>query len=306
MADFVVGGPPPGAESLVELGLHHEQQHQELLLMDIKHVLSLNPLRPVYRPPSGAESPPAPPQSWRGHPGGVIDIGMEGDGFCFDNETPRHQTLARPFELSSRLVTCGDWLAFIDDGGYRRPELWMSDGWATVNAAGWEAPLYWEPSGDGWAVFTLGGLRRVDPAEPVVHISWFEADAFARWAGVRLPTEAEWEAMAPPPPPPIPPAGRAAAEPGRLHPAPATPDDPEQWYGQVWQWTASPYNAYPGFHPPPGAIGEYNGKFMVNQQVLRGSCSATPAGHARRSYRNFFPPSARWPFGGLRLARDAA
>jgi ergothioneine biosynthesis protein EgtB len=293
-------GLAPASETLFELGLHHEQQHQELMLMDIKHLLAANPLKPAYhdgaageRAPSGVAVTP----EWRVHGGGIVEIGSRGEGFCFDNETPRHAVLLRPFAISTGLVTCGEWLDFIDDGGYRRPELWMSDGWATVTGSRWDAPLYWERGERGWSQFTLNGLRPVEAGVPVCHISWFEADAFARWSNARLPLEAEWEAVAPDPSP--------TAGVHSLHPC--TPDgaDPEQWYGQVWQWTASPYTAYPGFRPAPGAVGEYNGKFMVNQHVLRGSCCATPAGHARRTYRNFFPATARWPFAGLRLARDA-
>ncbi|MGO8877727.1 MAG: ergothioneine biosynthesis protein EgtB [Acidimicrobiales bacterium] len=283
---------------IVELGLHHEQQHQELLLMDIKHALSANPLRPAYleveSPPAG-ESPAAEDLA---HPGGRVEIGYEGGGFSFDNELPRHEVLLRPFHLDSRPVTCGEWLAFIDDGGYRRPDLWLSDGWATVQAEGWDRPLYWSHAGDGHRLFTLGGERAIIASEPVCHMSYYEADAYARWAGGRLPTEAEWEALAS-----CHPAEGRFLDLAVLHPQPAgsTPS----LYGDVWQWTSSSYSPYPGFAPAPGAVGEYNGKFMVNQQVLRGGCCVTPAGHTRASYRNFFPPSARWPFTGVRLAHDA-
>jgi ergothioneine biosynthesis protein EgtB len=309
-------GLPPRVPELVELGLHHEQQHQELLLMDIKHVLSVNPLRPAYRGFERAPAVDAGPEggpTWIEHPGGVVSVGHAGEGFCFDNETPRHDVLLSAFAIRSSLVTAGDWLAFVTDGGYREPGLWMSDGWATVQAHGWEAPEYWTWAGDGWLVQTLAGPRPVDPDEPVCHVSWYEADAFARWSGCRLPTEAEWEVVA------VtrgqPPASTAGGVPGApgldsaglagsgLHPAPAEPGD-EQWFGAVWQWTASPYGPYPGFQPAAGAVGEYNGKFMVNQQVLRGGACVTPAGHSRPSYRNFFPPAARWPFCGLRLAAD--
>ncbi len=296
---------------LVELGCHHEEQHQELLLMDAKHLLAQNPLRPAYASTRvGRARGDGGTWGWVGHDGGVVEVGHDGRGFHFDNEAPRHEVLLVPFALADRLVSCGDWLDFMADGGYERPELWMSDGWATVQAAGWEAPLYWERTdgrAGGWSVFTLGGLRPVDAAEPVVHVSWYEADAFARWAGHRLPTEEEWEAVAHP-------LGAEGLEGSFLdtdvlHPrAPGRHRNgapPRQLFGEVWQWTASPYSPYPGFHPAEGAVGEYNGKFMVNQQVLRGGCCATPRGHARTTYRNFFPPAARWAFSGLRLAADA-
>ncbi len=301
---------------LVELGLHHEQQHQELLLMDIKHVLAVNPLRPAYRAFERVPAVQAGPDgglTWIDHPGGVVPVGHAGEGFCFDNETPRHDVLLSPFAIRSNLVTAGDWLAFITEGGYREPALWMSDGWATVQAQEWEAPEYWIRADDGWLVQTLAGPRPIDLDEPVCHVSWYEADAFARWAGCRLPTEAEWEVVAATRAhPPAVAAGEGPATAGLddaglagsgLHPAPPAPRD-EQWFGAVWQWTASPYGPYPGFQPAAGAVGEYNGKFMVNQQVLRGGACVTPAGHSRPTYRNFFPPAARWPFCGLRLAVD--
>ncbi|HLT70204.1 MAG TPA: ergothioneine biosynthesis protein EgtB [Acidimicrobiales bacterium] len=296
MDRLLAEGPAPEVAALVELGLHHEEQHQELLLMDIKHVLGANPLRPAYadadpRPGGG----PAPPLRWIEHGGGVVEVGHPGDGFAFDNEGPRHEELLRPFALASRLVTNREWLAFVDDGGYREPTLWMSDGWAAVQANGWEAPEYWQRGDDGWSVHTLTGTRPVDPDEPVVHVSWYEADAFARWAGCRLPTEAEWEAVVA-----TLPADRLGVDTWGLHPRPGE----GQWCGEVWQWTASPYVAYPGFRPAPGAVGEYNGKFMVNQHVLRGGACITPAGHTRTTYRNFFPPGARWAFAGVRLAVD--
>jgi ergothioneine biosynthesis protein EgtB len=284
LIDFLYCGVPDRVQALIELGLNHEQQHQELLLMDIKHVLSRNPMHPAYGPLPWKPGDTAGDEGWLAHPGGVAEIGHDrGGGFAFDNEGPRHEVLLQPYELATTLVTNRDWQAFIDDGGYGRPELWMSDGWAEVQANGWDAPEYWAHGDGGWEVFTLDGLGPVDPSAPVTHVSWYEADAFARWACARLPLEAEWEVLAPDP--------RAAPEAG--------------WYQAAWQWTASPYTAYPGFRPAAGAVGEYNGKFMVNQHVLRGGCIATPPGHARRTYRNFFPPHARWAFSGVRLARDA-
>jgi ergothioneine biosynthesis protein EgtB len=282
---------------LVELGVHHEQQHQELLLMDIKHVLSCNPLQPAYKEVACPEPSPTPALMWIDHEGGLFGIGHGGGAFAFDNEMPRHRACLTPFALGSRPVTCGEWMTFVDDGGYRRPELWLSDGWATVLAEAWQAPLYWTSTGDGWDVFTLAGQRPVDPAEPVCHVSYYEADAFARWAGARLPTEAEWEVAAEAEMDPITPIDAP-----RLHPEPVGTHAPLR--GDVWQWTSSAYSPYPGFRPAPGAVGEYNGKFMVNQYVLRGGCCGTPPGHIRTTYRNFFAPSARWAFAGLRLARD--
>jgi ergothioneine biosynthesis protein EgtB len=292
------GGDDPDLLGTVQLGLHHEQQHQELLLMDIKHVLGTNPFRPAYMPvPAPATT--APPVSWCGLEGGLVEVGAAG-GFSFDNELPRHRQWLEPFEIADRLVTAGEWMAFMDDGGYERPELWLSDGWATVRAEGRRAPLYWDlaPDGAGWLLHTLGGHRRVDPGEPVVHVSYHEADAFAHWSGARLPTEAEWEHA----------AGLLAAGTSDRRPSPAATLHPVTspdggWFGQVWQWTASAYLAYPGFRPAPGVVGEYNGKFMSGQHVLRGSACTTPPGHARASYRNFFPPATRWAFSGVRLAR---
>ena len=287
--------------SLVELGIQHEQQHQELLLMDIKHVLSRNPMLPAY---DRIElSPPSVPGSttWTSHPGGICLLGHEGQGFGFDNEFPRHRVYVEPFALADRPVTCGEWLAFLEDGGYRRPELWLSDGWATVRTEGWECPLYWSRADGAWREFTLGGPIPLNPAQPVCHLSYYEADAFARWAGNRLPTEAEWEVAA---------AGRPAGgnllDRSVLHPSPVAVSAADASpFGDVWQWTSSAYSPYPGFEIPAGAVGEYNGKFMVNQYVLRGGSCVTPPDHIRTSYRNFFPASARWVFAGLRLARDA-
>jgi ergothioneine biosynthesis protein EgtB len=295
-----------GAAGLIELGLQHEQQHQELTLTDVKHLLSLNPLRPAYLAPDPAPAPAsgaAPPLRWLDFEGGLAEIGHGGEGFAFDNETPRHRVWLQPYRLANRLVSCGEYRAFMDDGGYRRPELWLSDGWAWVQAEGATAPLYWQPE-DG-TQFTLLGPRPIDPAEPVCHLNLYEAAAYAQWAGARLPTEAEWEAAVQQAQPTMA-AAPAKTLPQHLHPAPVTdgpgllqPDD------AVWQWTRSAYEPYPGFKPLAGAVGEYNGKFMVNQSVLRGGSCASPAGHVRPSYRNFFPAAARWQFTGLRLARDS-
>ncbi|MGH7686511.1 MAG: ergothioneine biosynthesis protein EgtB [Candidatus Dormibacteria bacterium] len=282
---------------IAELGVNHEQQHQELILMDIKHVLSVNPLKPAYRSGNGATGGSAGDVRWVHHPGGLVDIGHDGAGFAFDNEGPRHRELLRPFLIADRPVTCGEWLGFMGDGGYDRPEFWMSDGWAAVNQNAWRAPLYWESeNGTDWAVFTLAGLRDVDPSEPVCHVSWYEADAFARWSNARLPLEAEWETVH---------ENAVANEHATngLHPASLAGYE-SPCIGEVWEWTSSPYSPYPGFHPAAGAVGEYNGKFMVNQFVLRGGACVTPAGHSRPTYRNFFAPASRWAFSGLRLARD--
>ena len=288
---------------LVELGLHHEQQHQELILMDIKHVFSVNPLLPAYQAPRlHALQAVAARSGSVEFAGGLVEIGHDGGAFAFDNEGPRHKVWLEPFRLARRPVNCGDWLDFIADGGYCRPEFWLSDGWATVQAQGWEAPLYWRCDDPEWRLFTLSGERRVDPAEPVCHVSFYEADAFARWAGKRLPTEAEWELAAQD----VPPVGNLA-DGGSFHPCPDIAEGEQglrQMIGDVWEWTASPYIAYPRFRPVGGAIGEYNGKFMSGQMVLRGGAAVTPADHIRVTYRNFFPPSARWAFSGLRLAED--
>jgi ergothioneine biosynthesis protein EgtB len=302
-------GSAPGAvwaelAPLVELGLHHEQQHQELILMDIKHVFSLNPLLPAYQPPRRQAAGAAPPFAWVEFAGGLVQIGHDGGGFAFDNEGPRHRLWLEAFRLANRPVTCGEFAEFVAAGGYREPEFWLSDGWAVVQQQGWAAPLYWREAEDGWRIFTLSGEKRLDPAEPVAHVSFYEADAYAKWAGKRLPTEAEWEHAA---------DGAALAgnlaDSHRYHPAPAGAEldesDLRQVIGDVWEWTASPYTPYPRFRPAAGAIGEYNGKFMSNQMVLRGGAAITPAGHIRTTYRNFFPPAARWAFSGLRLAEDA-
>jgi ergothioneine biosynthesis protein EgtB len=304
MTGLLAGAAPDELATLaplVEIGLQHEQQHQELMLTDIKHVFSVNPLRPVYRAdarPAAAIGVPA--SEWIACGGGLHEIGHAGDGFAFDNEQPRHTVYLNPFALASRLVTNGEYLGFIEDGGYRRPELWLSMGWAAVEQGGWTEPFYWEQRDGEWWLFTLGGMRRVEPDEPVVHVSYFEADAFARWAGARLPTEAEWETAAAD----VPVAGNLV-ESGACHPRPASGTGLVQMYGDVWEWTQSPYSAYPGYRAPDGALGEYNGKFMCNQYVLRGGSCATPQSHIRSTYRNFFPPDATWQFTGLRLARDA-
>lgn len=287
---------PKGAEiaHLVELGLQHEQQHQELMLTDLKHLLAQNPLYPAYTPQAMAAGTAPPAADWTAFDGGLAEIGYNGRGFCFDNELPRHRTYVAPFALASRLVTNGEYLQFVEAGGYRDPALWLAEGWDRVCSGEITRPLYWVEGDDGqWHEFTLHGLQALDPARPVTHISLYEADAYARWTGARLPTEAEWEFA----------ARQAALAGGALHPEAASGDGLQQMFGACWQWTSSSYAPYPGYAPAPGAIGEYNGKFMVNQYVLRGSSCATPEGHARASYRNFFPAGARWQFTGIRLAR---
>jgi ergothioneine biosynthesis protein EgtB len=281
----------------LQLGMHHEQQHQELLLTDIKHLFSRNPLRPAYRAPLPGSDAVARPAEWLAFPGGIYEIGQAGDGFCFDNETPRHRRFLEAFRIASRPVTNGEFLEFMQAGGYAQPTLWLSDGWRTVKERGWTAPLYWERHDERWWQMTLAGLRPVDPAEPVCHVSYYEADAYARWAGKRLPEEAEWEAAAAR----FPVAGNFADS-GRLHPAPC--GEEPRFFGDVWEWTRSAYGPYPGYAPTAGALGEYNGKFMVSQLVLRGASCATPQSHARATYRNFFYPADRWQFKGLRLACD--
>jgi ergothioneine biosynthesis protein EgtB len=288
--------------ALLELGLHHEQQHQELILTDLKHLLSRNPLKPVYRKPWPLTPIRARARSWIAFKGGLHEIGHEGAGFAFDNESPRHRVWLEDFEMASHPVTHGDFLDFIADGGYRRPELWLSAGWDQVQARGWQAPLYWEHRDGDWHTFTLHGEAPVDRHAPVCHVSFFEAEAFARWAEARLPTEAEWEV-----------AARGAplegnfVESGALHPLAlredAAPGMLAQAFGDVWEWTRSDYAPYPKYRSAAGAVGEYNGKFMCGQYVLRGGSCATPASHIRPTYRNFFPPEARWQFSGLRLAK---
>ena len=276
LTQVLANEPTSKLRALVELGLQHEQQHQELLLMDLLDGFSRQPLEPIYGDDADLKTRTNKPQ-WLACDGGVVEIGAETNSFHFDNETPRHRVWLDPFQISDELVSNAEYQAFIDDGGYRRPELWMSDGWGLVQQRGWTQPRYWRDTHDE---FGLAGRQRRDPASPVRHLSWFEADAFARWSACRLPTEAEWE--------------HACA----LH-GPAM----QHAHGVLWQWTASPYRPYPGFLPPPGAIGEYNSKFMSSQMVLRGSCWLTPPGHGRDTYRNFFPPSSRWMAAGLRLAR---
>ncbi|HYO23495.1 MAG TPA: ergothioneine biosynthesis protein EgtB [Lacipirellulaceae bacterium] len=315
--------------TIVEWGVQHEQQHQELILTDVKHLFSLNPLLPTFRPAKVA-APAAQPrgEAWIALDGGVVEIGFAGAGFAYDNETPRHRVFLEPFHMAAYPVTNREFAEFVADGGYTRPELWLAEGWSLVREQGLRRPLHWFGEAEGPQEFTLAGLRPLDPAAPVTHVSYFEADAFARWAGARLPTEAEWEVA----------AGRAGARgefvdtlvaAGRaIHPSPlaiaepqsaavpsarapgAAPDGsgpdgagPRQMLGDVWEWTASPYTPYPGYRPPTGALGEYNGKFMCNQYVLRGGSCATPSSHIRATYRNFFPASARWQFSGIRLAR---
>ena len=289
-------------EAVIELGLNHEEQHQELILTDLLYLFSCNPLKPAYRPYRPAPAGAAKALEWFDFEGGVYEIGHDGSGFAYDNETPRHQVLLHPFRIASRLVTNAEWQAFIADDGYRRPELWLSDGWATVRNEGWEAPLYWESGEGSLSSMTLSGMQPVDGDAPVCHVSFYEADAFARWAGKRLPTEAEWEVAARD----LEVAGNTLAS-GLLRSTPATGAGgaPLQMFGDLWEWTQSPYAPYPGFQPRPDAIGEYNGKFMCNQIVLRGGSCATPAGHIRASYRNFFYPHQRWQFNGLRLTEDA-
>jgi ergothioneine biosynthesis protein EgtB len=305
MGAFLTGADEiaPALADLIELGLHHEQQHQELLLTDILHMLAQNPLRPAYR----QTMTPTPVASsgdlgWRRYDGGIFTIGAPQEGFAFDCERPRHEVLIRPFRLATRAVTNREWLEFMADGGYRTAPLWLSDGWATVNREGWQAPLYWEQRDGAWWSMTLHGLRPVEADAPVCHVSYFEVDAFARWAGRRLPTEPEWEVAAAS----LPVAGNTLGR-GTLRPLPASGAGagPAQMFGDVWEWTSSAYGAYPGFQPAAGAVGEYNGKFMCGQYVLRGGSCATPEGHIRRSYRNFFYPHQRWQFMGLRLAEDA-
>ncbi|MHC5109292.1 MAG: ergothioneine biosynthesis protein EgtB [Planctomycetota bacterium] len=287
---------------LLEIGINHEQQHQELIVTDIKHVFASNPMRPVYSPSSVPSDGKAPTLSWRTYSAQQNRIGHDGSSFSYDNETPRHQEYIETFQLASRLVTNGEYIEFITDDGYKRAELWLSDGWHNCCENQWSAPLYWEQRDGRWWHMTLGGMREVNPAEPVSHVSYYEADAYARWADAWLPTEAAWEIAAVEVP-----IDGVFLEEGTFHPRAAASDSNEtliQMFGDVWEWTCSPYVRYPGFRPAEGALGEYNAKFMSNQIVLRGGSCATPRLHIRPTYRNFFPPQARWQFSGFRLSRE--
>jgi ergothioneine biosynthesis protein EgtB len=287
--------------AVIELGINHEQQHQELILTDIKHALAQNPLRPAYhKGETPAASGSSPRCEWHAFPGGVEWFGHNGHGFAFDNEGPNHRVFLEPYQLGSRLVTSGEFAAFIEDGGYDRAELWLSDGWNVVSAHTWKAPIYWEKCGEVYWLMTLGGFRPISESEPVCHVSFYEADAFARWAGARLPTEFEWENAARG----LEPNGHFL-ESGSFHPEAARDGmNFAQFFGDAWEWTQSAYLPYPGLRPESGALGEYNAKFMCNQFVLRGGSCVTPASHIRATYRNFFPPEARWQFTGIRLAKD--
>jgi ergothioneine biosynthesis protein EgtB len=293
---------PPEAAALIELGINHEQQHQELLLTDILSLFAAGPLKPAYREAgSGVRASEAAPLDWVSFDGGIFAVGHDGEGFAYDNEGPRHEELIRPFKLANRCVTNAEWIEFIEDGGYATPTLWLADGWNAINTEDWRGPLYFEAAEGGYLQMSLLGFRPVDPAAPVTHISYYEADAFARWAGARLPSEFEWEVAAAG----VPLQGGTLGA-GHLRPLPAqTGRGLRQMFGDVWEWTASAYLPYPGFKAAPGAVGEYNGKFMCNQFVLRGGSCVTPEGHVRRTYRNFFYPHQRWQFTGLRLAADA-
>ncbi len=305
MCELLARRLPARAAALVELGLQHEQQHQELILTDVKHLFARNPGHPVYDP----RWPPAPAAprncAWHRYSGGLVTVGHAGPGFAFDNEEPAHRVYVAPFAIAHAPVSHGDFAQFVADGGYSRPELWLSLGWDTVVARGWRAPLYWEADGDSWRTFTLHGMAAIDPDAPMCHLSFFEADAYARWAGARLPTEFEWELAARDQP-----VAGNFLESRALHPLAQASEmpaaGPAQMFGDVWEWTRSEYAPYPGFRASAGAVGEYNGKFMCNQYVLRGGSCVTPAAHMRATYRNFFPPDARWQFAGLRLACDHA
>ena len=293
----------PRILSVLDLCIHHEQQHQELMLTDIKHVFSCNPLRPVYVPFRPHEADKVGPMTWIKNKGGLVEIGHNENEFSFDNEKPRHKVFLNSFQISSRLVTNGEYLEFIRDGGYERPEFWLSCGWETVNEQGWKAPLYWQEDDGELSLMTLYGMQPLVTVEPVCHVSFYEADAYACWADKRLATEAEWEVVARD----LPVKGNLA-EGGHYHPLPLGQigSEPAQFFGDVWEWTSSPYTPYPGFQPLTGVVGEYNGKFMSNQMVLRGGSCVTPPGHIRPTYRNFFYPDDRWQFSGIRLAEDTS
>lgn len=289
--------------SVLEIGFNHEQQHQELMLTDIKHVFSINPLYPVYSEKENIDSEDISNLNWAEFNEGIYEIGNEGKSFSYDNEIPKHKEFINSFKLGSRLITNGEYLEFMEDNGYNKPEIWLSDGAAEAAANNWQAPLYWEKKDNGWHVFTLNGLKKLILSEPVCHVSYYEADAFARWAGYRLPTEAEWET-----------ASQQVqikgnfVETRNFHPASLQIKNNgtqlQQMFGDVWEWTRSAYSPYPGYKTLPGALGEYNGKFMSNQMILRGGSCATSETHIRKTYRNFFPPNARWQFMGIRLAKD--
>ncbi|HEU0036544.1 MAG TPA: ergothioneine biosynthesis protein EgtB [Kofleriaceae bacterium] len=294
------GALDAAAAEVVELGLHHEQQHQELILTDVKHALGTQPLRPAYRTDLVRDTGAIAPLEWIDFEPEIVEVGASARGFAFDNERPRHRAILSAFRIATRPVCNAEVLAFIGEGGYDEPRLWLSDGFATARREGWRAPLYWEQCDGAWCAYDLGGFREIDPAETACHLSYYEADAIARWAGARLPTELEWERAA---------MGLRArdghwADDDRLHPRAASAGGLSQLFGDVWEWTASAYAPYPGFRPLPGALGEYNGKFMSGQMVLRGGSCLTPRGHVRASYRNFFAPSARWQMAGVRLASD--
>lgn len=301
MEKLLASDPSSEVLGLTELGINHEQQHQELLVTDIKHAFWSNPLRPAYQPGAPRPASQTLPQNPESYSGGLSEAGADGVIFHFDNEAPRHKVFLQPFRFAARPATCGEYLEFMEDRGYQRPELWLSDGWKAVQTHGWIAPLYWEKRDQEWFQFTCAGMCKVEECEPVCHVSYYEADAFARWAGARLPTEFEWELVASQAP-----VQGNLLEQGRFHTAPAqNGGTPSQLFGDVWEWTASAYLPYPGFKPAAGALGEYNGKFMSGQMVLRGGSCVTPQSHIRATYRNFFPPETRWQFSGIRLADDS-